>query len=86
MASASAGTLSVNASVVSVVDIASADTLGVLTFGSAANDAVAIADKAIRLVPCFAFGMRIATERGKVALEAIGVAEWVRLLLGDGAG
>jgi hypothetical protein len=33
--------------------------------------------------PCFAAGTRITTEHGDVAIETIGVGEWVRVLLHD---
>jgi T5SS/PEP-CTERM-associated repeat protein len=84
LSSASAGTLSQNGSVVSVIEIDNGATLGVLRFDTAANAAAAVADGAIALAPCFAAGTRIATERGEVAVEAIGVGEKVRVLLGDG--
>ncbi|HLB96465.1 MAG TPA: hypothetical protein VJK90_02320, partial [Acetobacteraceae bacterium] len=64
LSSASAGTLSQNGSLVSVIEIANGDTLGVLRFDTAANAMAAIADDAIALAPCFAAGTRIATARG----------------------
>ena len=85
LSSAAAGTLSVNGAVVSVVEIANGDTLGVVRFDTAANAVAAVADDAIVLVPCFAAGTRISTEHGEVAVEAIGVGERVRVLLGGGA-
>jgi hypothetical protein len=83
---ASAGTLSANGSIVSVIEIANGDALGVLRFDSAANASAAIADQETQLVPCFAASTRIATARGEVAVEAIGVGEKVRMLLGGGLG
>ena len=59
LSSASAGTLSQNGSLVSVIEIANGDTLGVLRFDTAANAVAAITDDAITLVPCFAAGTRI---------------------------
>jgi hypothetical protein len=84
LSSASAGTLSQNGSLVSVIEIANGDTLGVLRFDTAANATAAITDDAITLVPCFAVGTRISTERGEVAVGAIEIGERVRVLLGGG--
>ena len=81
-----AATFSQDGSIVSV--IANTTTLGVLTFASvaaatvAATTAGALVDQ---VVPCFAAGTRIATARGAVAVEAIGVGERVRVVLGGTA-
>jgi hypothetical protein len=79
-----AATFSQSGSIVSV--IANTTTLGVLSFDSVANATAAINAGALvdQVVPCFAAGTRIMTERGEVAVEAIRVGELVRVLLGGG--
>ena len=67
-----AATFGLAGSVVSVIDIGTGGTLGVLTFAAAAQASLAYdTSGALVDVPCFAAGTLIETDRGPVAVEAL---------------
>ena len=79
-----AATFSLSGSVVSV--IANAATLGVLTFDTLANAAMAMSSAGglVDQVACFAAGTRIDIESGQMAVERLRPGDVVRTMLGGG--